>query len=478
MSMRRTAVISALWAAGESWSLRGVSLLVFLVLARLVDPAAFGLVALAAVYLTTVQALSDQGLATALIQREHLDEAHKDSAFWANLAVGVLMALVTLVIADPVAAFYKEPRLAGILRWYALWPVLGALSIVQQALMRRAMRFRELALRQIIGAVAGGVVGIVLAYAGLGVWALVTQQLVNQTVSLVVLWSIAGWRPRLAFSWQHFRDLFRFGFNVLAANIIRAIGFQADRLVLGYVLGATELGYYSVAQRLLGVITDFVAGSAERIVVPLFARIQADPGRVNRGLMTAQRVLTLITMPVFVGLAASAPVLVPVALGKQWTVSVLSTQILAAASLGYCLSFFFGHVLTALGRPGIRLGIVTAQAIGQALFSLIGVQFGLAGLCVGVVANQALFYLVELLFLQRSAGFSLAHYLREGVLPLLASLAMAAGVVFFSREASLGPILQLIAEVALGAIIYGVLLIVFARPRLKEPLEMAKGLMR
>jgi len=226
------------------------------------------------------------------------------------------------------------------------------------------------------------------------------------------------------------------------------------------------------------VITDFVAGSAERIVVPLFSRIQGDPERVNRGLMTAQRVLTLITMPVFIGLAASAPVLVPVALGKQWTVSVLSTQILAAASLGYCLSFFFGHVLTALGRPGVRLGIVIAQAIGQALFSLIGVQFGLAGLCIGVVANQVLFYLVELLFLQRSAGFSLAHYLWEGVLPLVASLAMAAGVVIFSREASLGPVLQLIAEVVLGAVIYGVLLIIFARPRLKEPLEMAKGLMR
>ena len=157
--MKRTAVLSALWAAGESWSLRGVSLLVFLVLARLVDPAAFGLVALAAVYVTTVQALSDQGLATALIQRENLEEAHKDSAFWANLAVGAILALATLALARPAAAFYSEPRLAVILRWYALWPLLGSLSVVQQALLRRAMRFRELALRQLAGAIAGGIVG-------------------------------------------------------------------------------------------------------------------------------------------------------------------------------------------------------------------------------------------------------------------------------------------------------------------------------
>ena len=479
MSMKRTAVVSALWAAGESWSLRGVSLVVFLVLARLVDPAAFGLVALAAVYVTTVQALSDQGLATALIQREHLEEAHKDSAFWANLAVGVILALATLVIAGPAAAFYKEPRLASILRWYALWPLLGSLSVVQQALLRRAMRFRELALRQLVGAVAGGIAGIALAFAGMGVWALVAQQLVNQAVALIVLWSITGWRPRLAFSYPHFRHLFGFGFNVLAANVVRAIGFQADRLVLGYVLGTTELGYYSVAQRLLAIVTDFVAGSAERIVVPLFARIQGDKDRVNRGLMTAQRVLTLGTMPAFIGLAATASVLMPVMLGGQWQASVMPTQFLAFASLGYCLSFFFGHVLTALGRPGLRLGIVIAQAIGQVVFSLLGVQFGLAGLCLGVVANQALFYVVELLFLRRNAGFSLADYLGEGLLPLGASLLMAAAVVLLSYGiGDLRPMLRLVTEIGLGAAIYGILLLIFGRRRLKEPWEMAKALKR
>ena len=156
-----------------------------------------------------------------------------------------------------------------------------------------------------------------------------------------------------------------------------------------------------------------------------------------------------------------------------------STQILAFASLGFCLSFFFGHVLTALGRPGLRLGIVLAQAIGQVVFSLIGVRFGLIGLCFGVVANQALFYLVELLFLQRRSGFSLSTYLGEGLLPLAASLLMAAAVVLLGRAMSdQRPVVQLVAEIALGAVIYGILLLIFGRQRLKEPLEMAKALKR
>ena len=477
MSMQDKALSGVFWAAGATWALRGISAIVFLILAHLVDPSAFGLVALAAVYVITVQALSDQGLATALIQRDAIEEAHKDSAFWANLFVGMAIALSTVALAEPVARLYGEPRLAPILRWYAIGPVLASLSVVQQALLARALRFRQLTIRLLAGATAGGIVGVGMAYAGMGVWALVAQHLTNQAVGLAVLWSIAEWRPRLAFSYRHFRDLFRFGFNVLAANVVRAIGFQADRLVLGYFLGATELGYYSVAQRLLSIVTDFVAGSAERIVVPLFSRIQGEKDRVNRGLMTAQRILTLVTIPAFVGLAATAPVLMPVVLGVKWQAGVPSAQILAAASLGFCLSFFFGHVLTALGRPGLRLGIVTAQALSLAVLSSIGVRFGLAGVAVAVAINQILFYGVELLALRRNAGFSLRVYLSEGLIPAAAALAMAGAVILLGQEmAGQRSLFQLLAQVALGAAIYGALVFVFARRRLRELLDMARGL--
>ena len=136
-----------------------------------------------------------------------------------------------------------------------------------------------------------------MAFAGMGVWALVGQGLVSQAVGVVILWAIVAWRPRFAFSRRHFADLFGFGFNVLATNLLRIFGGQADRLLLGFYFGATEVGYYSVAQRLVSIITDFVAGSTERAVVPLFSRIQEDRQRVARGLITAQRLLSLISDP-------------------------------------------------------------------------------------------------------------------------------------------------------------------------------------
>src|SRR5215470_7413464 len=199
MSMRRTALVTALWSMGESWGLRIVSAAVFLLLAHLIEPAAFGLVALAQVYLMVAQTLCDQGLTTALIQRETIEAEHKDSVFWANLAVGAVLMGLTIAFAGALAEAYGEPRLAPLLRWYSLAPLLTSISIVQTGLARRELRFRDLALRQTLGALIGGAVGVAMALAGFGVWALVGQGLVTQAAGVVILWAIVDWRPRLVF---------------------------------------------------------------------------------------------------------------------------------------------------------------------------------------------------------------------------------------------------------------------------------------
>jgi len=171
--MKRTALLTGLWSIGESWGVRIVSAVVFLLLARLIEPAAIGLAALAQVYLVVVQTLCDQGITTALIQRENLEEGHKDSAFWANLAVGVILMALTILFAGPLADLYGEPRLASVLRWYSLAPLLASMSVVQAALARRELRNRALALRQTAGSLVGGLVGVGMAFAGMGVFALV-----------------------------------------------------------------------------------------------------------------------------------------------------------------------------------------------------------------------------------------------------------------------------------------------------------------
>ena len=477
MSMRRTALVTALWSMGESWGLRIVSAAVFLLLAHLIEPAAFGLVALAQVYLMVAQTLCDQGLTTALIQRETIEAEHKDSVFWANLAVGAVLMGLTIAFAGALAEAYGEPRLAPVLRWYSLAPLLTSISIVQTGLARRELRFRDLALRQTLGALIGGAVGVAMALAGMGVWALVGQGLVTQAAGVVILWAIVDWRPRLVFSWRHLKDLLGFGSNVLATNVLRIIGGQADRLLLGYFFGATDVGYYSVAQRLLGIVTDFIAGSTERAVVPLFSRIKEDKARVARGLAAAQGILTVIVLPAFIGLAAAAPSLIRVGVGAQWEPSILPTRILAFFSLAYCLGFYFGHVVTALGRPSLRLGVVLAQSLVQMGLSLVGVVYGIPGVAAAMAATQLIFYGVELMVLRRLVRFSLSAFLLKGVLPGLAALVMAAAVLGFeSLLAGRGAAVQLAGGVVLGVVVYGAIILLFGRKRVRELVDLLRGL--
>jgi O-antigen/teichoic acid export membrane protein len=477
MSMNRTALLTGLWSMGESWGFRIVSAAVFLLLARLIEPAAFGLAALAQVYLLVVQTLCDQGFTTALIQRESLEEGHKDSAFWANLAVGVTLMGLTILFAGPLASLYGEPRLAAVLRWYSLVPLFESMSVVQTALARRELRYKLLALRQTVGALIGGLVGVGMALAGMGVFALVGQGLVTQAMGVVVLWKIVDWRPRFAFSRRHFLDLFGFGFNVLATDIMEIIGGQADRLLLGYFFGAADVGYYSIAQRLITITADFVGGSAQSIVLPLFSRIQNDKERVVRGLRTAQSTLTMIVIPAFVGLAVLTPPLLRVAIGERWDLSILPTQILAFGSLAYALGFFFGHVITALGRPAVRLGVVVARSSTQVVLILVGVRYGIPGVALGVAATQIIFYGVELTVLRRMVQFSVPTYLGEVLKPGLAAAAMAVSVLYVEHYfAGNHSILPLVAEVALGIVVYGAVLLAFARTRVRRLGDLARQL--
>jgi O-antigen/teichoic acid export membrane protein len=478
--MKAIAAKSALWSAAETWGVRGVSALVFLLLARLLDAGAFGVMALAGVYLMILQMLADQGFAEALIQRAELEDAHRDSAFWANVAIGTALMLATLALAAPLARLYRAPLLEAVLQVLSVAPLLAALTVVQQALLRRALRFKALTLRQTVGSLVGGGVGVGLALAGFGVWALVGQQLAGQVVALAVLWSVSAWRPGWHFSWRHFRELFSFGANVLGAGLLRIIGFQADRLLIGYVLGTTEVGYYSVAQRLLMIVSDLLSGSAERIVLPLFARLQHDRERVRRGLFAAGRILSLAAFPCFAGLAATAPLVIDVGLGPQWRPALLATQLLVPMSLCFSLSFFFAPLLTALGRPIWRLAIVALHAALNLGAIWVGVAFGIAGVALALTLVQLVMYFVELALLRRLVDFAMPAYLRLMLAPLLAAAAMAGLVVGLQRW--LAPTTAGWAVLAIvipaGAAGYLAVMALIAAGRLREIVDLARGLTR
>jgi PST family polysaccharide transporter len=477
MSRTATALRSALWVMAESWLVRLVSLVAFLALARLLDPADFGIMALAGIYLTFCSFVIDQGFGTALVQREDLDAGHLDAVFWAQLALGALVAAFTFAAAGWIARLFDEPGLEPVLEALAIFPAITALTLVQQAQLRRELRFAALAIRHIVSAVIGAAIGIAMAALGYGVWSLVAQMLSGAVVGLAILWGASRWRPRLAFSLQSFRELTGFGAAVFGHELVWTLSYQVDKLLLGRFAGAAPLGLYTVAQRLVSIVGEVLVVGLQGLVVPVFARVQNDRAALLRGLFRAYRLIAFIAFPAFAGLALIAPELVPILLGAKWAEAVPVVQASALPTLVYALGFFLSNVLTAIGRPGLRLGLTTLQAALSALFVLAALRWGPAAVALAMGAAALLAYAVNAVMLQRLVGLGPLAYHLQAWPAALATAIMAAAVWAVGSQITALPVIAALAvKIAAGGLAYFLATLLLARSQWREMLDLLRSL--
>jgi PST family polysaccharide transporter len=451
--LRVAALRGTVWSALQQIGDNGVRLPVYLVLARLLPPEVFGTVALASAYVDFLQVFRNQGVSVALIQRDRLEPQHLDSAFWGGTVLGVVMGAVAFVTAGLFARLADQPALETIVRWLSIAFLLSSLSSVQDAILRRELRFRALAIRTVIAQSVAGVVAIVAALAGLGIWSLVAMILVQQVTSLVVLWGASTWRPQLGFSWPRYRELLAFGVSMTGVHLIHFARLRADNFLIGLGLGATALGYYAVARQLVNGMTALVTGSVGPVLWSTLARLQDEPRRLARAIYQAAEMLALVTFPVFLGAAAVSLGIVPLLLGSKWGESA---PIFAALAVAEGFRSAAGPNLTgitAIGQTGWRVGLEVLTAV-VTLLALVG------ALPWGVVA-VAWASAVSVLFLlpiQLRVGFRLLDldpriFLAGYRVPLTGSLLML-GAVLAARVALGGALPGLAAAVVAGAAVY------------------------
>lgn len=222
-----------------------------IVLARLLVPEDFGLLAMASVFTGIVYFVLDLGLGAALVQRQHITERQISSVFWINVGVGIAMTLVGIALSEPIAIFYNQPAVQPTIAFLACNFLLFSLGTTQAALLRRQMNFRALELRMLVGQLCGTAGAIAMAYWGLGIWSLVGRLSIAATVETTMLWTFSSWRPSWKFCWAEVSELIGFSNDVFAANLLGYVGRNADNLLIGRFVGVTDLGYYAMAYNLM-----------------------------------------------------------------------------------------------------------------------------------------------------------------------------------------------------------------------------------
>ena len=430
MSLKQKAVKGVVWSVIQKLGGQTISFIVFFLLARLLDPTDFGLVAMASVYLAFLQVFVDQGFAEAIVQRKHLEREHLDTAFWISVGSSAILMGLTMAIAGPIAHKFKSPGLTSeltlVIRWLSVGFLFSALNSVQQALFRRNLAFKSLAMRSLLATFAGGTVGVTMAISGFGVWSLVGQQLVNGTVGIIVLWKASDWRPGFRVSASHFKDLFGFSASILGFNVLNFFNRRADDFLIGYFLGPAALGYYTVAYRILLMVTDLMR-TLSKVALPAFAQLQEEPERLRRAYYKAIQLTSLIAIPTFCGLAALAPELLPSLFGTQWSDSIRIMQILAFIGIVHALNNISVNTIKAMGKPDWILKVNVVNAVLNVTAFVIAVQHGVWAVAAAYVIRGYLIPLPTFILMARKLIHTkIPTYLRQCRTPILGSMAMVA----------------------------------------------------
>lgn len=481
--IKQKATRGVAWNAVGNWGNQITSFIVFIVLTRLLDPTAFGLVGMAMVFVAFVNIFAEQGLGQAIVQRQDLEPEHLDTAFWMNLLLGAGLTLLGVLVSGLIATLYKEPLLQPVVAGLSFTFLATAFSSVQQALLNRNLEIRILAIQQLIAAIVGGVVGVVAALLGFGVYALVAKTLATGVIGALLLWRAGGWRPRWYFSWVHFRDLFHFGMNIVGIRITNFVRTRSDDFLIGYFLGAQALGYYLVAYRLARLTLDMFTGVIEQVAISTFSRLQDNSEHLRLAFMKVSKIVGGVTFPAFTGLILLAPDFLLLFSGEQWLPSVTVMRVLSIAGFTLTMQFVKSYLIIALGEPNRLLRINLTGTVITVVAFVFSARFGILYVAMAYTVVNMFMFGIYYSIAHRMLWFDQQQYLSLLLRPAIASVFMAMFVLLVGRatdsyfvEWEFGGWIRLILLILIGILTYGAGMIIMQKSLVREVRELVKTL--
>lgn len=454
------------WAFAEQAGVQVISLLVFLLLARLLGPSAFGLIALSQAFVMFVTVTIQQGFSQAIVQRHELDDMHLHTAFWANLALSSAAFILVHIFAEQIASLFSEPELEPIIRALSCLFLITPVWTIQQAIFKRDLEFKPLALQSILGTTAGNGVALTMAFLDYGVWSLVAREIVKAAVCSYSLWRVCRWRPAFKFSLARLRELLNFASHVMGGNIVLFFGQKADSLLIGYFIGTVELGFYHVAMRIISVLNQLFSRTIEKIAMPVFSKLQTGMKELQQAYLKASRASGFVLIPIYVGVALTIAEFVPTVFGDKWDASIPIMKVLIIAGLAQSLIYLKIALLMGIGKPQVRTRIITAESVLKIILVSAAVHFGLLMTAYAVLLTTLLMYPLWVFHTNRALNISVRTYLQSYPQTLLCLVGMIAAVLLvqdFALAHTLKPAIILCLMVAVGVLAYSAAAFLFCR---------------
>lgn len=452
----KSKVISSLfWSYGERFLAQIISLLVSIVLARLLSPEDYGVVAIVMVFITICDALVTGGFGNALVQKKDANDVDFDSICWVSVAVACVLYLLLFLASPFIANFYGNDILVPITRVMGVKFIVSAFNSVQQAYIQREMIFKKFFFATLGGTVMSAVVGITMAYNGFGVWAIVAQNLTNTIINTIILYLTIDWKPKIRISWIAVKDLWGFGSKMLASTITFTLKDNIRSLVIGKQFSSGDLAFYNQGQKFPSLLVTDIVESLGKVLFPVFSQKQEDIVSLKSYMRKSVKLSSYILLPLIIGLFAVADTFIQVILTEKWLPCVPYLRILCVVYMTRPMSTVFQKCVLAIGKSNINLlhEIITSILnIVLMLIAAIGFK------SVEMVAwSYVIVMIVGILIYGVAVGryfkYSITELISDYCPSLIISMIMG-GCVYFLGYVSIKPILKLVCQIIVGGGIY------------------------
>lgn len=454
MSLKAQASKGVLWVAVERFGQQLLQTIVFIILARLLTPEDFGLIAMLVIFFSISQTFVDSGMGQALIRVKEITIEDRSTVFWFNLLLSFVFYGLLYISAPWIAQFYERPELVDLTRVMGLAVFFFGVAIVQRSEMTQQLEFRKQAYAQIPSVILAGIVSVTMAYMGYGVWSLVAQYLLVAIGSSIALWILQPANIRLHFNKESFVRLFGFGYKLLLSGLLNTIYDNIYKLVIGKFFAASTLGFYTQAKKLQELSSKNFVNIIQKVTYPLLAKAYDDQDRLKRGYRQIIQSSSFLIFPgMFLLILLAEPIMLYV-LGEKWIAAAPFLQILCFSGLLHHLHSINLNILKVLGRSDLFLKIEIIKKINITIAILVGLQFGIYGLLLGQVVSSYIALLINTMYTAKFLNYTILEQGEDVLKVMMLSVPMLATMFVLQYFIPVQSLLLLITYMLLAVGLY------------------------
>lgn len=452
-SLKKKTLGGFIWRLSERVGAQGVSFIVSIVLARILAPTDYGVIALITVFTNILQVFVDSGMATALIQKKDADELDFSSLFYFNMAMCIILYGIMFVSAPAIASFYEKPELVSLTRVISLTLVISGVKSIQHSYVAKNMMFKRFFFATLGGTIFSAGIGVFLAYKGYGAWALVVQQLSNQIIDTIVLWITVKWRPKLMFSFERLRGLFSYGWKLLVSSLLNTGYNQIWTLIIGKVYSAADLAFYNKAHTFPDIIVVNVNSSIDSVLLPSMSIVQDEKETLKGITRRAITTSTYVMAPLLMGLAACGEAIISILLTDKWLPSYQFMVIFCVNAMFQPINTANLNAIKAMGRSDLFLKLEIVKKIVGLVLLISTMRISVLAMALSSLVACVTSQIINSWPNKKLMDYSYLEQLKD-ILPGILLAVFMFGCVYSVNFLHLSSWITLIIQVPLGVVIY------------------------